>query len=302
MARGYVPLLLLLTALWGSSFMFIKVAVEEMDPAVMVLARLAIAATALTAFLAWRRGVRGALADIRATGRAGVVLGVVNAAIPFWLIGWGETHVDSGVAAIANASVPVFVVLLAIRFRPSERAGGLRLVGLVLGLVGVGVLAGAQPEGGALAVLGTLAVAAASFLYAAGSLLAQHLGSASGGAVLATVTTVYGALFTLPFGLVSLPEDVPSWEAIGSVLALALPATAVAHLVFYRLLRSYGPARASLVTYLVPGMALVYGALFLGEDLTLAKLGGLVLILSGVALASGVVRLARRRAAAPVRP
>ena len=282
--------------------MFIKLAVEEMAPAVMAFGRLGIAAAILFTFLAWRRGVRTAVADVRATGRAGVVLGVGNAAIPFWLIGWGETHVDSGVAAIANASVPVFVALLALRFTRSERVTGLRLVGLVVGLVGVGFLAGANPEGGALAVAGTLAVAAAAFLYATGALLAQHLGSVTGGAVLATVTTVYGALFSLPFGLVSLPGQVPSWQAIASVLALALPATAVAHLVYYRLLRSYGSSRASLVTYLVPGMALVYGAVFLGEGMTLAKIGGLVLILSGVALASGVVRLARRRAAAPVPP
>ena len=281
--------------------MFIKIAVEEMSPAVMALGRLGIAAVVLVGFLAWRRGVRTAFSDIRATGRAGVVLGVVNAAIPFWLIGWGETHVDSGVAAIANATVPVFLALLAVRYRRSERVTGLRLFGLALGVVGVGFLAGANPEGGALAVAGTLAVALAAFLYAVGALLAQHLGSV-GGFVLATVTTVYGALFTLPVALVSLPDSVPSWEATGSVLALAIPATAVAHLVYYRLLRFYGSARASLVTYLVPAMALVYGTLVLDEGLTVAKLGGLALILSGVALASGVVRLARGRAAVTTAP
>ena len=99
------------------------------------------------------------------------MLGVVNAAIPFTLIAWGEKHIDSGVAAIANAIVPIFVVLLAIRFRPSERARGLRLAGILLGLVGVGVLAGAHPQGGWWGVAGTLAVVVASVSYAVGGAL-----------------------------------------------------------------------------------------------------------------------------------
>ena len=102
-----------------------------------------------------------------------LVLGTINAAIPFTLIAWGETHIDSGVAAIANATVPLFVVLLAIKVRPSERATGARLAGILLGLAGVVLLAGAQPGGGWWAVAGTLAVVLASLSYACGALYGQ---------------------------------------------------------------------------------------------------------------------------------
>ena len=302
MARGYLPLLFALTALWGSSFMFIKVAVEDLEPSVMVLGRVGIASIALLAFLVWRSGARKAVADIRATGRDGLVLGFLNAALPFWLIGWGETHVDSGVAAIANASLPMFVVLLAVRFRPSERVRGLRLFGLFVGLAGVGVLAGAQPEGGLAAVAGTLAVVGAALCYAGGALFGQHLGAVTSGAVLATVTTLAGTLFILPFALAELPDALPGWRALASVVALALLATSVSHLIYYRMLRIHGSSRTSLVTHLVPGMALLYGVLLLDEPLTPAKLGGLALILSGVALSSGVVKMARRRAAVSPTP
>src|SRR6185312_5915380 len=98
--------------------------------------------------LALQRGWHGTLAEMRRLGSEGFALGIANTAIPFTLIAWGEKHIDSGVAAIANASMPIFVVLLAIRWRPSERVRGLRLVGFLVGLVGVAVLAGVHPEGG----------------------------------------------------------------------------------------------------------------------------------------------------------
>jgi drug/metabolite transporter (DMT)-like permease len=145
--RGYLTLLVTLAALWGSSYLFIKVAVEEIEPAAMIVFRLLLAALILLAVLLAQRGVRRALADVRATGHHGVVLGIVNASIPFWLIAWGEKYVDSGVAAIANSTVPIFVVLLAIRLHPAERSSGQRLAGILVGLVGVGVLTGVPSRG-----------------------------------------------------------------------------------------------------------------------------------------------------------
>src|SRR5919108_4754969 len=158
MVRGYVPLLLIVAGIWGASYLFIKVAVEEIEPTAMMDLRLLLAAAVLVPFIAVRFGTRRAVAEVRSTGTGAFILGVINMAFPFVLIAWGEKHIDSGVAAIANASVPIFVALLAIRFNPSERSSGLRLVGILLGLVGVGVLAGVHPEGGGWAVLGTLAV------------------------------------------------------------------------------------------------------------------------------------------------
>jgi drug/metabolite transporter (DMT)-like permease len=295
--RSYVPLLLTLAAVWGASYFFIKVAVDDIEPTTMMAARLLVASLLLLPFLLAHTGVARGLRELRRTARPGLVLGLVNAAIPFTLIAWGEKHIDSGVAAIANATVPLFVVLLAIRFRPSERAGGLRLVGILVGLVGVVVLAGGQPDVGWWAVAGTLAVVVASLSYAAGGLYGQLRVEETAGPVLATASMLGGALILLPFGLAQLPDEVPDAKALASVAALAVLGTAFAQLVLYRMLRLHGASRVSLVTYLMPPTALLYGALLLGEPLTAGVLGGLALILAGVALGSGVLRLPQREPA-----
>jgi drug/metabolite transporter (DMT)-like permease len=135
-ARTYLLLLCPLAAIWGASFLFIKVAVRDMEPSVVMEGRTAIAALTLVPVLLAQRG-REALGDLRAVAGAGVLLGVVNSALPFTLIAWGETHVDSGVAAIANASTPIWVALLAIPFLSAERSSGVKLGGIALGLLGV---------------------------------------------------------------------------------------------------------------------------------------------------------------------
>src|SRR5215217_6636114 len=136
--------------------------------------RLIFAAVVLVPFLVLRLGRRRAAAEVRSTGWGAFVLGIANMALPFVLIAWGEKHIDSGVAAIANSVVPIFVAILAIRFNPAERSTGLRFVGILLGLVGVGVLAGFHPEGGWWAVAGTMAVVVASFSYACANLFTQR--------------------------------------------------------------------------------------------------------------------------------
>jgi drug/metabolite transporter (DMT)-like permease len=254
---------------------------------VMITLRLLIAAALLIAFLAARIGTREAFVQIRGTWREGLIFGVVNGALPFTLIAWGEKHIDSGVAAIANASVPIFVALIAMKFKPSERSTGLKLVGIVLGLLGVGVLAGAGPEGGWWSVAGTLAVVVASISYASGGLYGQHAVAKVPGPVIAAASMLYGGLVLLPFGLAQLPEHFPGWKAIGSLLGLSIAGTAVAQLILFRMLRLFGAARLSLVTYLLPVTALIYGALILDEPLRASALGGLALILGGVALGSG---------------
>ncbi len=299
MARSYGFLLFLLAAVWGASYLFIKVAVRDFEPTVLVTLRMLIAAGVLIGFLALRQGTRNALAQVGGAWREGLVFGLINGVIPFTLISWGEKHIDSGIAAIANASVPIFVALLAIKFRPSERARGLKLVGIVLGLAGVGVLTGLHPEGGWWAIAGTLAVVAASLFYAAGGLYGQHLVGRVTGPVAAAAAMFYGGLVLLPFALVQLPSHAPSWKAVGSLLALALAGTAFAQLILFRVLALYGAARLSLVTYLLPVTALIYGALILDEPLRASALGGLALILGGVALGSGVRRGFRRPLAEP---
>ena len=295
MVRGYVPLLAIVAAIWGASYLFIKVAVDEVEPSAMMFFRLVLATAVLLPVLIWRLGARDAAGELRATGWKGFAIGFLNASFPFVLIAWGEKYVDSGVAAIANATVPIFVVLLALKFNPSERVHGVRLAGILVGLAGVGVLAGLHPEGGWYAVAGTLAIVVASLSYASANHFVQHNYGTTAPLVIASVSCATGALILLPFAIVQWPEQVPSWEAIGSIVALGVFGTAIALLFFYRLLKRYGAARASLVTYLLPPVALFYGVFILDESITLNAALGLVLILAGVALGSGAgTRLLRR--------
>jgi drug/metabolite transporter (DMT)-like permease len=296
-SRSYVPLLLVLGAIWGASFMFIKVADRELAPTTMMAGRTGIGAVLLLAFLAARVGFREAVGEVRRLGRRGFVLGVVNAAVPFTLIAWGEKHVDSGVAAIANATVPIFIALLAFRFLRSERARGLQLVGIVIGLAGVAVLAGVHPRGGWWAVAGTLAVVGAAVAYAIGGMYVQHLTAHASPLALTTASLLGAALALLPFGVAQLPGSVPGWKVIGSVVALGIAGTAVGQLIYYCMIETDGSARASLVTYLLPVTALFYGAGLLGEPITAEEIAGLVLILIGTTLGSGAVRFARREPA-----
>jgi drug/metabolite transporter (DMT)-like permease len=296
MTRAYAPLLFALAAIWGASYLFIKVGVRDFEPTFLAELRLLIGGVLLFVFLTAREGTRRALAGVGGAWRPGLVVGVINGALPFTLISWGETHIDSGVAAIANASVPIFVALLAIRFNPGERSSGLRLVGIIVGLAGVGVLAGVHPEGGTWAVLGTLAVVLASFSYACGGLYGQRAVGHASGPVLATASLLYGALVLLPLAVVQHPDHAPDWKPVASLLALAVGGTAIAQLILFRMLRLFGAARVSLVTYLMPVTALVYGAAILGEELRPEMLGGLALILGGVALGSGLLRPQRQPA------
>jgi drug/metabolite transporter (DMT)-like permease len=297
MSRTYLPLLLLLAGIWGASFMFIKVADRELAPWTLMEFRILLAALILAGVLLARYGARSAAGHLRRAGFQPYLLGVVNAAVPFTLIAWGEKHVDSGVAAIANASMPIFVALLALRFQRSERSSGLRLVGILLGLLGVSVLAGVHPRGGWWAVAGTLAVVGAAISYAVGSLWVQRLVARKDALVLTTATMIGATLALLPLALAQLPDSFPGWKTIGSVVALGVAGTAIGQLIYYRMIDTDGSARTSLVTYLLPVTALFYGAGLLDEPVTVEELVGLLLILGGVALGSGLLRFARREPA-----
>lgn len=289
MSRRYATFLLVLGAIWGSSYLFIKVGVRELSPAALIEIRLLCAIPLLVAFAAHRYGLRAVVA----AWRPGLVLGVINAALPFTLIAWGEQHVDSGVAAVANSSVPIFVAILAVFFVPAEASSGWRLAGVVLGIVGVGILAGVHPAGGWTGAAGTGAIVVASVSYAAANLYAGRRMSI-GGPVLAASSMVVGAIVLLPLALATLPDRVPSWKPLGSAVALGVGATALAQTLSYRMIRLYGSSRSVLVAYMLPAFALLYGAVFLEEPVTWQKLTGLVLILGGVGLGAGAARLPRR--------
>lgn len=292
-------MLVALAALWGASYLFIKVGVDGgLEPAPLMALRTLIAAIALLAFLLPALGPANALRELRAAWREALVLGALNAAIPFWMVAWGETHVDSGVAAIAQATVPICSLLIGLPFLPHERIGGLRIAGVGLGLVGVALLAGGAPDRDLWTVVGTLAVVLASVCYASAGIYGQLRVQGRSGPVLATASMLGGFALLLPPALLDVPTAMPTAGAVGSLLALALLGTALAQILLFGILERYGARRLSLVTYLMPGFAIVYGAVLLDEPLSVAALGGLALILGGVALGSGAVGERVRKAVA----
>ena len=298
MSRSYWPLILVLAGAWGASYLFIKVGVDGgFSPGALMCARALLAAAVLLGYLALTLGLDTAVAQLRASWREALVLGALNAALPFWLVAWGEKHIDSGVAAIAQATVPIFSLLVGLRFLPHERIGPTRVAGVVLGLVGVGVVAGVAPAGDAWAVAGTLAVVLASVFYASAGIYGQLRIRGVSGPVLATGSMLAGGLMLVPLAIAQPPTELPTEGAIASLLALSLVGTALAQLILFRVIQLFGARRLSLVTYLMPGFALVYGALILDETFTVAAIAGLALILLGVALGSGSLRLRRRAGA-----
>jgi drug/metabolite transporter (DMT)-like permease len=281
MSRRAVALLLALAAIWGSSFLFIKVGVEDLEPAVVACGRLVVGVAVLLPAVVGRGGI----ADLRGMLVPILVLGALNNAVPYWLLSFAETRIDSGLAAVIQAAAPIFTVLLAIRLDPSQRVRGLRLVGIGLGFVGVALLVGVQEGGelvGALAVVGTALCYAVSVLYAGRAVRAFSPLDVSVGQL------AVGALLTLPVALLQLPSEPPPAKVFGAILVLGAFGTGLAYLLYFALIARAGASRAILVTYLVPAFALVYGTLILDEPVTAAALGGLALILGGTALATGV--------------
>jgi len=288
-------MLFLLAAIWGASYLFIKVAVEDIEPGPMMASRALGAAVLLAGYLAFTMGGRRAVAEVASNWRPAIVLGALNAAIPFWLVAWGEKHIDSSVAGIAQSTVPIFTFLLATRFLPHEHVGMVRIAGVALGFLGVAVLAGLHPSGGWWGIAGTLAVVLSSLAYASAGIYGQLRVQSVAGPVLATGSMLAGGLLLVPLAIAQFPSSAPDLESVASLLALTILGTAFAQLILFRILRLYGSRKLSLVTYLMPGFAVVYGAVLLDEVISGAALAGLALILAGVALASGA-RLLRPRA------
>jgi drug/metabolite transporter (DMT)-like permease len=290
-SRRYTIMLVTVALLWGASFMLIKVAVRELAPATLIMGRIGIGALTLALIVPVMVGGRATVAAIRANAGWLVVVGVVNVALPFWLLSWGETKIESGLASIIQGAVPIFNAVVAFGFFRDVRVTGRRLLGVGVGFVGVALLVGAQPHG---KVLGALAVVGMALCYAVGQLFAARHLAAVPPPVVALATTGVAAIVALPAGIVQAPHHVPHWKTIGAVLALGIPLTGIAFLIFYAIIAGAGAAFASLVTYLVPPIALAYGAIFLHEHFGFAAFGGLALILAGVALGSGTMRLPRR--------
>jgi drug/metabolite transporter (DMT)-like permease len=283
MERRYAAMLVVLALIWGASFMFIKVAVRAFDPATLIAGRIGLAAVTLAFVVPARVGGRRTLAELRRFAVPLVVVALTNTAAPFWLLSWGETRIDSGLAAILQAAVPIFMVVFAFGFFPAERVTGLRLAGVLVGFVGVALLVGAQPSG---QILGALAVVGMATCYAIGGLLAGRYLREASPTVVSFGTCAIAALVSLGPGIARAPADVPGWKPIASIVVLGVFGTAAAYLLYFAIVNGAGAARAGLVTYLVPPIAVAYGAVFLDERIGAAALAAFALILGGVALAA----------------
>ena len=276
--------LVLLGALWGAAFLFIRIAVPEFGPIALVEVRVAIAAALLLVWVA----ARGELGAFRGRWRALFVIGALNTAVPFALFAYATRTVPAGFAAVLNATVPLWGALIG-RIIFGEKLGIDRGVGLFVGFVGVVILVAPK-----LSVGGeTLAITAAlggSSLYALSAHLTRRMlpgmGSLaiSAGSLLASV-----AILALPT-LWLRPVAIPSAAAWGSVLALAVGGTALGYVLYFRLLANAGPTSAMAVTYLIPMFGMLWGWAFLSEAATPTMLVGCGFILAGLAVATGIVR------------
>jgi drug/metabolite transporter (DMT)-like permease len=295
MDRRSWTLLLILSAIWGASYLFIKVGLRDLDPLMIAFVRIALAALVLVPLAA----SRGALRGLRESAPLLFLLGAVQAAGPFFLIALGEEEISSSLAGILVASTPIFTALLAIWVDHEERAEGLRLVGILAGIVGVVVLLGVDLGGSSAALLGGLAVVLASLGYAIGGFMVKHRFGDFQPIGVAAAVMVASTVLLVPGAAVSIPDDGVALGPIASVAALGVLGTGVAFALFYELMTTVGPARTFVVTYLAPAFAVFYGAALLDEAVTAATLAGLVLIVSGSYLAAeGRLPGARRPVAA----
>lgn len=280
-------LLAVLTATWGSSFLVTKLALGVLGSAQVVSARLVLAALVLVplAWLAGRRWPRGA--------RTWVFYGliaVIGNLLPFSLIAWGQRAIDSGLAGILMAIMPLATLGLAHVFIPGEGLTRWRAGGFLLGFVGVLVLLGpaalAAPGGGGEILVAMLAVLAGALCYGVSSILARLQPGQDPLTTAASVLTL-AALGSLPAGLAAPlpPLAAWSWLTVGAVLFLGFVATAFAMLLYFRLIRSAGPGFTSQLNYLIPLWAVGIGIAFLGEQPGANHLAGLMLILGGVLVA-----------------
>jgi drug/metabolite transporter (DMT)-like permease len=285
-AVGYAVLLGTLALMWGSSYLFIKIGVETLPPLSLVFLRVVVGVAILLVVVAVTRTPLPR--DARTIAHL-AVLGAVNIAIPFWLIGWAEQHIDSGLAGILQSTAPFFTLVIAASFIHDERITRGRLGGIGLGFLGILVLsienlADVGSALGAERLLAELAVVASSLAYAIGNTYARRNLRRTRPLVLATgqvgwAVVLVGVLAVLVDGGVTLPA-VPA--AAFSVLWLGAIGTGFAYIVFFRLLTGWGPTRASLVAYLLPVVAVSLGVIVLGETVDAFFLAGAALIVAGV--------------------
>ncbi len=283
--------LLLLGALWGGGFLFLRIAVTDFGPVALVDLRVLIAGGLM---LAWA-AARGGVPAFWGRWRDYLVLSALNVAVPFTLSSWAVLTVPASLAAIIMATVPLFTAPLA-AFRLRVWLSPRQILGLVTGFVGVALLIGLGPIAITPAMLAAIgALLAAAFFYAVGGIYtARKFTGVS--PVESTIGQQFGAfVLLLPFALLVPPRATPSLPAIAALLLLAILGTVVAYLLFFRLISSVGPTQTASVAYLIPLFGTMWGVVLLGEPVGIATVVGMATILAGVVLVTGTRLPVRRR-------
>ncbi len=272
------------SVLWGIPYLFISIAVDHgISPGFLAWSRVLLGALVLLPIV-WRAGLLGSLRRHR-----GWILlyAIVEIAIPFPLIAFGEQHVSSSVAAILIAAVPLIVAVLARLFDHSERVGGRRLAGLVVGFAGVVALVGVDIAGDGDEVIGAIAILIAAVGYAVGPMTLQaKLSDVDPRAIMAGALAVAAVVLT-PFAALAPPDAALEPQAVLSIVILGIFCTAAAFVLFGALVLDIGAGRALVITYVAPVVALIAGVLVLSESPGVGTLVGLPLILGGSWLATG---------------
>ncbi|MCW5730675.1 MAG: DMT family transporter [Alphaproteobacteria bacterium] len=289
MGRAEWTMLGLLSILWGGSFFFVAVALRDLPPLTIVLGRVLFGALALLLVLRLRR-----LSLPRAPGlwRDLFILGFLANAAPFCLMVWGQLHVPSGLASILNAGAPLFTVLVAHVLTRDEKLTRRKLLGVAAGMAGVAAMVGPEAlRGLGENLLGQLAILLGTFCYALAAIFGRRF-HARGVPPLVTATgqVLAASVLILPLALIlDRPWDLapPGPAALGAVAGLAILSTALAYILYFRILNAAGATNLLLVTFLIPLTAILLGALFLDERLAFNHFAGMALIGTGLAVIDG---------------
>jgi len=276
--------LLLLSALWGGSFLFVRVAVSVLGPIVLIELRVLIAGLALLLYAF----VTKTDLELRKRWKQYLMIGLLNSAIPFTLIAAAELNLTAGFASILNATSPLFGALIAAVWL-KEVLTTKKLIGLLLGLLGVGVLVGWSPLSFSwLIVLSIAASLTAALFYGIAGVYTKLNAQGVRPVALATCSQLGASLCLLPLTPFALPSEPPTFWVILAVVTLALVSTAVAYLIYFWLIESVGPTKALTVTFLVPLFGVLWGILLLNEPLNLSTVIGFGIILSGTGFVTGL--------------
>lgn len=297
-----VPMLFALGSIWGASFLFIKVAVEDTGPLEVAAGRILFGALVVAAYVLLFRRKRMSLTPLLLGQVA--LLATVSNVMPFGLIAWGTSHIDSGRASVLNASTPIFTAGVAAALLDEERFTPARAIGLVLGFLGVAVLIGTESlDITDASVSGQLAVVGASFCYGVAAVFSRNMLRTQDPVGLASLQLALAVLIIIPVMFAArggTPDFTLDPEAWASVVALGALGTGLAYIMYLWLIENIGSVRASLVTYIVPVLALILGWLVLDESIGFNTIAGFFLIIAGVATVMRGQAPTRRRPLEPI--